>query len=265
MEEETMTTEETPEVSAETVEPAKSAEPAVSPATKKTFPTWVIAAIAAVVTLLVAAFAFSSLSNNYKTPLKLQMNRFNARTFSSEKFAVSQLNGLGEKQLKKVLKAMSKSEDFADELEETDERINEYLEDYYGKRRKAKYEIEDSVALEKSELREIRNAIRDEVRSMERELDEFNEMSSSDWMDFADDVDMSVKEAKALVKAMKAFVKAFSDIKVTKGYLVEYTTVISGSELDEPQEMPSEMTVVKVNGRWVDASMITSFSNLLDF
>ena len=56
-------------------------------------------------------------------------------------------------------------------------------------------------------------------------------------------------------------------LEVTKGYELDYKSVISGSYLEDPEESPDKMIVLKVNGRWISTGLyyLANFLQMIDY
>ena len=243
--------------------PVVQEEPLVTPAyemaqepkkKKKGLKFWLITgigaavAIAAIVVALVL-FVF----NTYKTPLALAEKAANNKKASvALDKQVAMLNGFCEDEYKEIVKVLKKSDYYEDMLEQYEEQI-EYYKDEYGSNYKIKYKITNKEKIDKDELKELR----DEIREMGEEmLYELEEADSDYYEEGADELGISESQAKKIVKAMKSVAKTLKKAKITEGYTLTVTETIKGSELDEPEEDEYEIEVYKINGRWVSSSAL---------
>lgn len=222
---------------------------------KKGLKFWLITGISAAVAiaatvLVLVLFVF----NTYKTPIKLIEKQANAKKASAVLDGrVKALNGFCEDEYKEMLKIMKKSDNYEDTLEYYEESID-YNKDEYGSNYKIKYKIVDKEKLDKDELREIRDTIREDG---ERQLEDWEDMDDEDYEDAADAMGITKSQAKKYYKAMESVAKTLKKAKVTEGYVLTVSVTITGSELDEPEEDEYEISVYKVNGRWVSSSALS--------
>ena len=212
---------------------------------------FLIAGGACIAALVLVIVLLSSLSNNYKTPIKTVENLLNTKSLTKIiNKAPTVLNGFGESDAKKALKIIKKSDvykDNIDELEEGYDDLVENLKDEYGKNYKIKLKVEDKEKLEKKELRNFRDQLRN-IADMGEELDD---MDSDDYEDLADELGVSKAKAKKLVKLLKGFTKDCKKAKVTKGYELDVSMTITGKDADDVEPMEFTVRVYKVDGRWV--------------
>jgi len=214
------------------------------------------------VVVIVAAVAvgISLLTNNYMTPIRYSEKYANKDEYSSEKASLDYFNGLGKKEWKQIYEIMHNSDDYLDMQEEIDDTIvkaYERKQNKYGDDYRVKYEVVDKLELEKSELREYRSQIQDLVDFYGELSDEAEDFTSEEWADFADQIDLRKSEAKELIECFRALAEEFGRVSVDKGYELELTQIITGSELEEPKEDKLSVVVLKVNGRWI------SYMNLM--
>ncbi len=218
----------------------------------KTLPrkVWIIAG-AGVAVLIAAIIVLSLLGNTYKTPIQTAEKLLNTK--SVEKIidrAPTLLNGFGESEAEKLIKILKKSDQYKDTLEDAEDafaELMEGLEDEYGDNFKIKLKIEDKEKLEREDVREFRNKLRD-ISDLGEQLDD---MDSDDYEDMADDLGITKSRAKDMVKALESFCDECKSAGVKEGYELSVVASITGSELDEPEEMDITVRVFKVDGRWV--------------
>lgn len=228
--------------------------------TKKNLPIF-IGVVAALIVIVIALITIGSLAgNNYKTPIKNYEKILNLKADTLEKSVELNTNGFTEKEIKFILKVMKKSQQdqFDDYEDSIKDKIDEY-KDEYGKNFKYTIKINEKEKLEKSELKDFRDKLRklgDELESIEEKTKEY---TSDDWDDMAEELDVSKSTAKSLVSDIKKLGKVLDKAEVKKGYKLDITITLKGSELDEPEERDTEILVYKVNGRWISSS----FTSLL--
>jgi len=206
----------------------------------------------AVVAVVLAIVLFAGGGGSYKTPLDLQMNALNAKTYDKYIDASTKAsNGLLDDAMKDYYDILRKTEmlDYMEEFYE--DKVDSY-EDAYGKNYKFYYEVEDKDNLSKNDLKEAKEDLKNLADSLKHSIDEAKENDDDDWEDDAEDMGVSVAQAKKLLKAMESMYKALKSPKVSEGYALEVTIYVKGSELDEPEEYRSTtVNVYKVNGKWV--------------
>lgn len=222
---------------------------------KKGLKFWLITGISAAVAiaatvLVLVLFVF----NTYKTPIKLIEKQANAKKASAVLDGrVKALNGFCEDEYKEILKIMKKSDNYEDILESCEEEI-EYMQDEYGENFKVKYKITDKEKLDKDELREVRDEIRERG---EMRLDDFEDLDDEDYEEGAEALGITKSQAKKYAKALESVAKTLKKAKVTEGYVLTVSVTITGSGLDEPEEEEYEVEVYKIDGRWVSSSALS--------
>jgi len=207
--------------------------------------------------ILIVLFFYGLLSNTYKTPLNLQMNVLNAKSFNRfEKGLLNLFNGFCEKEVKGMYKILIKSDDFdRDDMEDSFEDLVDQFKDKYGDNYKFSYEITDKEKLDKDELKDIKDAIKELAENLEENIEEIDDMDSDDWEDLKDESGLSKSDLKKMVAYAKKIQKKMKNPKVTAGYVLEVIYKVTGSELDEPEEFEATVTVCKVNGKWITVGL----------
>ena len=212
-------------------------------------------ALAVVLAVTAILVTFSLLTNTKKTPLQIEKKYMNKkRGYNPLTAQAEMLNGFTEKEWKQIYKIMSKSDEYADYIDEFKENHADNVEDMkdeYGRNYKYTYKITDSEKLEKEDLRAFRKQIRSAAKSLDSFIEETEDYDFDDWSDAADETGLSRKQLKKVVKLLKKIEKKWSKAKVTKGYELEVTVKLTGKELDEPEEHETTVRVYKVNGRWI--------------
>jgi len=206
---------------------------------------WKIAAIAVVA--LLAIILLIPKGNTYKTPIKLQASMMNAKT--SDKMldrTMEMLNGLGEDEMKDILKIMEKTEKF-DSAKDILVLTLGSIRENAGEKYKIKLSPKGKEKVDKENLEYMQERI-DSLA--ERFADRAGEMEEN-ATDVQDELELSSKDVKKLIKAYKKLAKIFQKAKVTKAYDVEVKTKITGSALDEAMKGEQTIRVYKIGGRWV--------------
>ena len=209
-------------------------------------------AVVAVVALILVISLFAKGPNKYTTPLDLEMDLKNAKTYKAyEKAQLGQTNGLADDEMKDLMKIMKKSDEY--DVDDMKDDIEDKVEDYkdeYGKNYKFYYEIEDKEKIDKDDLKDIEDELQDEARDM---YDEIKDTDVDDLEEMMEMIGLKKSDAKKIKSIMEGFYKDLKKAKVSAGYELEVTYYVDGKELDEPQEMGTRtIEVYKVNGRWVN-------------
>lgn len=210
-----------------------------------------ILAAVAVVAVVAIIVVLSLLGNTYKTPLKAAEKLLNMK--SVEKIinnVPSVLNGFGEKEAKTIIKIAKKSEQYEDLIEDAEDSYADTVEDMkdeYGKNYKITLKVDEKEKLEKDDLKEFRNQLRDVAEYGEM----LDDLDSDDYEDLADELGVKKSDIKKAVEELKNFCKDCKSAKVTAGYELSVIMSLNGSELDEPEETDMTIRVFKVDGRWV--------------
>ena len=221
---------------------------------KKTVRKYAVLLIVAVVVAAAAVFALQMLTNNYMTPVKTMEKYANMDEYSSEKAYLAYSNGLAKREWKQIYEIMHNSDAYMetkDEIEDAAVKAYEKKLNTYGDNYKIQYEVLGKLELEKSELRNHRSELQCYFDSFEDIVDSAEDFSSEDWADMAEALDLRKSEAKELVAAFRSLVETVDRVSVEKGYELEVKQIITGSELDEPEENELSYVVLKVNGRWI--------------
>lgn len=175
------------------------------------------------------------------------------------------INDMDEGHLSAIYELYLKSEEGEDFLQRfEDSLLDRYEEnqDKYGDNFKIRYIVDKESAedLDEEELERYEARLQEfglEILDLAEEYGEDDDALE----ETADELGLSVRDVKKLVRHMKALGDLFLDIRVTDGCLVDYTVKITGSELDDPEEQDYTATLLKINGRWLTFDSL----NALDF
>ena len=228
---------------------------------QKKRPNWKkIAVIAGIVIVLVAVLAllFTLIFNSSSktTPIKVMEKYANAREIKLEAVVKDMVGGVEGNNAAKIIKLAAKSDEFKDKIEELEEDAVDAYEDNqdeYGKNFKIRYKNDKEVEekLDRDDLKDYKSRIKDLGEDYAALGKALGKLKSGDLKDLADDLDMSTKELKECIDCLKTIGQKLKGAEVSEGYDLEYLITITGSELDEPEEDDGELTVLKVNGKWV--------------
>lgn len=214
--------------------------------------------LGAIVVIVGLCVGISVATNNYKTPIRTMQKYANTKKYYDsydEQFDL--LNGFCEKESKKLVDLMKDSEAYdEDSIEDAKDDFKDYIQDLkdeYGKNYKYTYKVIDKEKLDKDELKEYRDDLRDEAEALETQIENSKDFDSDDWEDIADSMgfDGNKSKAKKYYSILKDVRKVYKSAKVTAGYDLTVEVTLTGSELDEPETYEIDVTVLKVNGRWV--------------
>lgn len=226
-----------------------------------------IAIAAAVVVLIAAIIVIGALNNTYSTPVKLMISDMNSRkapkSLSSDLYL---LNGFMESEYEAIFDIIEKADEadrMLERMQDNFEESVESLEDKYGENYKYSYTVDEKEELEKSDLRAVRENLRNAADNLEEMIEETEEWDSDDWEDAADEIGLTKSQMKNLVKAMEDLKKVLDKAEVTEGYELSVLITINGDELDEPEETERTIEVYKIDGRWVSLSNLSEAMSLM--
>lgn len=236
-----------PAYSAPTEYPQWNGEPVqeVPVPEQKKFKWWLILIILGGVALvgLLIWWIVDLCTNTYEAPLDAYVEFRNEREFSWSK-QYDMLNGFAVSEYKDIVAIYEESDEY--NLEKSWEDRVERYEDLYGSDYEYSYEIEKKRELDEDDL----EAMEDTLYKTGKELEEFAEdYTTSDWRSLAENLGISVSEAKDLAEAIWDLGEEYKDAEVTEGYKLTVTFRVDGSK--ESEEWESTVCVYKVDGRWI--------------
>lgn len=232
----------------------------------KKSPNWkkiaIIAAIVLVAAALIALLCVLIFTGSTKTtPIKVMEKYANAKEVKIETVIKDVVGGIDGNNAAKIVRLAAKSEDFGDRFADLEENAADLYadnQDEYGKNFKIRYKNDKEVEekLESDERKEYRNEIKSLGEDYAELAKTLGKLKSADLKDLAEDLDMDVKDVKECIECLKTIGQKLKGVEVSDGYYLEYFITITGSELDEPDEDDGEVTVLKVNGKWVSEDCI---------
>ena len=236
--------------------PQYSAPPAAENGPKKFDMKIVIAGVAVVAVVAILLLVLGS-GNSYMTPVEIAEDYANEREYTDpieEQLAL--FNGFAEDELETIYDLYSETDDYADNVEDAKDRFEEQIQDMideYGEDYSFSYIVYDEEELEREDIREFREKLRSRAESLKELVDSTDDYDSDDWEDLAEELgfDGNKTKAKELVEAIDELRQVYKTAEVTEGYKLWVTIEITGSELDEPEEIEEEICVFKVDGNWV--------------
>ena len=203
--------------------------------------------------LCVGTFVYEC-TNYYKTPIKYSVKISNQETYDIEKVSITAWNGLITKELWQILQIMHHSDAYQELLEDAQYWVQR---DYakriatYGESYELTVQELNRRPLSVQELRETRRDIREIISEIGYLVDQSEEFKSVDWRELADGLELTKDEAKALIAVYAELVNKMEPVRVTEGYEVTLARTITGDLLEEPEVSIQDITVVKLNGRWI--------------
>ena len=226
--------------------------PQEQPVARKSKPKLLPVVIGAALVALIAVVVMLFLGNTYKTPIKAVEKLLNSKSLSQVlDRAPAVLNGFGEKEAKKLIKLVKKSDQYKeqkDELEEDFKDSIEELKEAYGKNYKISIKIKDKEKIDDKDIfEEYEESLHTLAEYAEKAL---AEVDSDDYEDLAEEMGLSKSQVKDAVKSLEKFAKKCTKAKVTAGYDLDLVVKFTGSEMDEPEETELTARVYKINGRW---------------
>lgn len=217
----------------------------------------IIIAAVAVVVLLVIIIAVAG-SSSYKTPVKQLVKLINKQ--STDVFAYQELmaDPISSDYVQAAYKILKKNKDVKEDFEDTREDIKDFFDDIKG----FKITSCDFVKAEKMKSKDLRAIQSDYFDSdyMEDLLEEIEDMDKGDYEDLADELDISVSDAKKYVNETKKALKACGKVKVKEGYEVTLRFYGKYDGDSDKTEKIEDIRIIKVNGTWYiyDASELFS-------
>lgn len=156
---------------------------------------------------------------------------------------------------KKYAEAMMAQDSYEDNLEYREESLEKFYdmcEDEFEEWTLT-YELKDKEKLDKDVLEKLQKSYEDYYEdNIEDLMEEWTDRLEDDdeLEDYADDNDISEKEAEAICKARIAYYKDYAKVKITDGYEVKLKLIVKGED-DEYKSNTFKARIIKMNGDWV--------------
>lgn len=216
----------------------------------------IIAVLAIAITILVLIFT----ANPHMKPVKDFMSAVNKQTTDNVQLYQTLMPDFAAKELGKLYKQMSKSEDYAEFFENSSDGLAsnyEFIADEYGDW-KLSFELKKETLLDDDEFDNIKDNIEDYYRNyLDYDVEYYEDILEDDESleDYADDLDISEKQAKALIEAIIAYNEVYKDVEVTEVYEIKGKFIIKadGEKYDTDTV---KFYLAKVNGDWTYYSFI---------
>lgn len=229
-----------------------------------------IAIIAAAVLVLAAVVVLACtliFGSSRTTPIAVLEKYANAKEFTYVSYLKDMVGGIEGNKAAKIVQLAAKSDEFKDLLEDFEENAADAWEDNkdeYGKNFKIRLKNDKEVEekLDRDDLKDYKARIK-ELGEMYADLGKaLGKLKSADLKDLAEDLDMDTKDLKEAIDCLKEIGSKLKGADVSDGYDLEYFVTITGSELDEPDEDDGELTVLKINGKWVSLQSLSLLYSL---
>lgn len=225
----------------------------------KKFHPLLIAAPIAIVLLILVFIVGGAMSDSCMDPINDYIKLVNHKETDSMKYFYSLSPDHRNSLAKDLLKKCSKSEEFKDRIEKSQDNLDELFDDLDDefKSWKLGFNVKEKAKVAKDDLDDYSDIIKSAYKdSYDKLIDQYEDVLDDDdkLEDFADELDVSEKEAKEILKAYVKYYKSFKDAKVTEAYEIKGQFTIKADK-DSWKSDTVKITVVKVNGDWVYAGV----------
>lgn len=233
-------------------EQAPQTEKAAEPKKKKT---GLIAGLVAVAVVVIVVLVMVLTAKPYMGPVKDFMKQVNGKNTDYMELYQSLMPDFAAKELGKVYKQIQNSEELMESVEDSIERYESYYEnatDEYGDW-KLTFEFKKAELLEDDDFENVQDNIEDYYRNnyFSTTIDNWEAIldDEDDLEDYADDLDITEKQAKALINSYISYYSIYKDVEVTEVYEVKGKFIIKadGEEMDTDTV---KFYMAKVNGDW---------------
>lgn len=236
-------------------QPQYQAPQQTAPAKPK-LPTKMIAAIgAAVVGLIVIILIISSCGGGgYMNPINKLVEMNNKKSYGVNEFVDATANGFLAGEFKSLLKDVQKLDDYKDlenDMKENAADSYERNQDTYGKNFRYSFKKEDVDKIESDDRQSYRDSVRSKGDTIAEYIESYKKLDNSEKGDLADRFGVKKADLDKIYNDLKSISDTLKKVKVDEGYKIGGYGVITGSELDEPEESRTTLNVYKVNGTWV--------------
>lgn len=223
---------------------------------KKLYPVLLAAPVALIVLLLVVIIAVSS-SGGYMSPMNDYLKLVNKKTTDYTKISTSLAPDFRVKLMKNIYNSdLEQIEDVLENNADSLEDIYDAIDDEYDNW-KIGFKTKSKEKLDKGDLEDYEEALNDYYDDyLEDSKDTLEDTleDDDDLEDYADNLDLSEKEAKSYIKSFIKYYESFEDVKVTAGYEIKGKFTIKADK-DDWESETVRVIVLKVNGDWVYAGL----------
>ena len=217
--------------------------------------TGLIAGIAAIAIVIVIILVMVLTSKPYMAPVKDFMKQVNSHNTNYLELYQSLMPDFAAKEVGKIYKQIQKSDELMEDVEDSIKNFENYYEnatDEYGNW-KLTFQLKKAELLEDDDLENAQEAIEDYYRNnhFSNTIDAWEDLldDEEDLEDYADDLDINEKQAKALLESYIKYYTAYKEVKVGEIYEVKGKFIIKadGEEMDTDTV---KFYMAKVNGDW---------------
>lgn len=221
---------------------------------KTLYPILLAIPVALVALILVIVIVVSS-SGSYMSPMKDYMKMVNKKNTDPMKLTSALAPDFRSKILKDAYKIDSLQdslEDASDELEDMYEKIDDEF-----KKWKIGFDVKSKEKLSKKKIKDMQEALDDYYDEyIESNIDYYEDILDDEdrLEEYADNMDMSEKEAKSYLKTMIKYYESYEKTKITAAYEVKGRFTIKADK-DDWESETVRVILVKINGDWAYAGL----------
>jgi len=221
---------------------------------KSLYPLLLAVPVAFLAFVIVLVVIISS-SGSYMTPMKDYIKLVNKKSTDYVKLETAlepDFRAKASKALYDVEAMEDQIEDYTDDLEDMYEAIDDEFDKW-----KIGFKAKEKEKLSKKKLKDLQEALDEYYDSyIESYVDQLEDTLDDDdaLEEFADEVDMSEKEAKAYIKSMIKYYETYEDVKITAGYEVKGRFTIKADK-EKWESDTVRVLFIKINGDWAYAGL----------
>ena len=209
----------------------------------------------AVVGLIVIILIISSCGGGgYMNPINKLVEMNNKKSYGVNEFVDATANGLLAGEFKSLLKDVQKLDDYKNletDMKENAQDSYENNQDTYGKNFHYSFKKEDVDKLDSDDRQSYRDSVRSRGDTIADYIENYKKMDNSEKGDLADRFGVKKADLDRIYNDLKSISDTLKKVKVDEAYKIGGYGVITGSELDEPEETRTTINVYKINGTWV--------------
>ena len=223
---------------------------------KKFYPLILAAPVALVALILVVVIAVAS-SGSYMDPMNDYFKLVNKKNTDYIKVSTALAPDFRAKLQKDMLNCdIETIEDSIENYSDNMEDVYDELDDEFDKW-KIGFEVKEKEKLSKKKVEKLQDAHDDYFDDyIESVIDEYKDILDDDdeIEDYADQMDVSEKEAKKYIKKMVKYYESYEDVKITAAYKVKGKFTIKADK-DKWESETVNVIFVKINGDWAYAGL----------
>lgn len=212
-----------------------------------------IIGVAAVVVVIILAVFISSISGNYKTPVKKMVKLLNKKQESMMEYSELLNPPYSANYIKTYNSIMDKCDEYTDDYGKSkdyyEDVIDSFEEDYGDDYKITIKEIKNVDKVDKDDLKDYQEDIRD-VYEDKDDIEDAVDYMKDELEGYEDAYDLSSKDSKKLLKAYEKSIKSSRKAKVSAGYEMTIEFKIKGED-GHATYKAKDVEVYKINGKWV--------------